>query len=321
MPGFTLPGGGYAVWMTAFALSLIGVLAGLLGLFFPALTRRPLVSRCWSFLLSLLGVFLLIQLLALVQNGLEGTEQFLAKVAILLAGLLLLRAFVAGLGTTAPARGLPLRSTLALLVASLGLTIWLACALENDLPHADLDALTPPPMNLVEIPNSLARTDKGTPIPLLVNEDQQRLTAAQEMSLLKNLGITLGLIRKAPPDPVSNCHGWVFAGGLYHLGGRWVPPILEENAYQQIENPEVGDLVVYRNDVGEVLHTGVVRALGYSGLVLIESKWSLWGRYLHEAATQCYSSHYTFYHSPRQGHMLAGLSAEVVGGSRGTFNE
>src|SRR5262249_55247195 len=106
-----------------------------------------------------------------------------------------------------------------------------------------------------------------------------------------------------------------------HVTGKSVPQILLENNYQPIEQPEPSDLVVYRDSVGEVLHTGMVRAVGQAGFVLIESKWSLWGTYLHQPSAQCYSSAFTYYRSPRNGHLLTGLSADASAGSRAILRQ
>jgi hypothetical protein len=305
MPVCAPTGEGSGIWFAVFAVSLLGVLAGLLGLLFPRLTRLPLVPSCGGCLLSILGVLLLLQLLTQVQNLLDGTPLFLAKSGILLAGLWL------ALSRSGSAGALPLRSSrlaLATLAAGLTSTVWLVYALA-EMPFPDVTLPELPPIHLVEIPHSTARTDQGTPIPLLMNEEQQHLTVAEELTLLKSLGLTQAVIRMGPADPVTNCHGWVFAAGQYCVSGVWVRRILLENGYQRVDRPDVGDLIVYQNDQGEVLHTGVVRALGLGDLVLVESKWSVWGRYLHEPAAQAYSANYTYYHSPRSGHLLAGVSA------------
>src|SRR5262249_33256339 len=39
----------------------------------------------------------------------------------------------------------------------------------------------------------------------------------------------LTLIRTAGPDPASNCHGWVFAGGRFWIDGSDVEIILADN--------------------------------------------------------------------------------------------
>src|SRR5262249_27249184 len=261
MPPFMQTGDGLAIWATAFALGVFAVLAGLLGLFFPRLARLPVLPTCWIGLVQFVAVIQLLELLAVVQNLLQGTPLLLAKSGFPRPGLVLLRSPRAPPRGPAPAPARSPRLALTSIFVGLGLNLWIAYSLA-EAPIAELDMPMLPPVDLVEIPNSPARTDKGTPIPLFVNEMSKRATAGEEISLLKNLGMSLGVIRATPPDPVTNCHGWVFAGGQYHVTGRSVPQILEENGYRPVEKPEAGDLIAYRTDFGEVTHTGVVRAVG-----------------------------------------------------------
>src|SRR5947208_10884716 len=93
MPGYTASGEGSAIWIAVFALCLIGVATGFLGLLFPRLARLSLLRRCWIGLVSLLGVVQLLELLALAQTHLEGSPLFLARFGILLAGLWVLVPF------------------------------------------------------------------------------------------------------------------------------------------------------------------------------------------------------------------------------------
>jgi hypothetical protein len=61
--------------------------------------------------------------------------------------------------------------------------------------------------------------------------------------------------------------------------------------------------VIWRDDNGHPVHTGVVKALG-SDFVLVESKWGFGGRFLHQLEDQGYSKHFDYYRSPRAGHVL-----------------
>ncbi len=307
-----------AIWLAAFTLGTIGMLAGLAGLLFPRLRCLPLVPRSWVCLGSLLGVLLLIELLGVMQNRLEGTPLLLARSGILLAGLGGLRAFMHPFraGGSDPLRS-P-RPALTLLCVSLGFNLWLAYSV-SAMPSGDVEMPPLAPADLVEVPHLVARTDTGNPIPLFANAAPNPLTPADETSLLKTMGLTQGVIRTAPPDPVYNCHGWVFTGGQYHIRGHHVAQILQENGYQETDHPEPGDVIIYRNGQGEVVHTGLVRGIGLGDFVMIESKWSVWARYLHEPATQCYSSNYTYYRSSRPGHLLAGLSGEDPRFSQGAL--
>jgi hypothetical protein len=115
-------------------------------------------------------------------------------------------------------------------------------------------------------------------------------------------------VQLASENILANCHGWVFTGGKHILGLDGVARILEDNGYRECEVPHPGDLIVYRDDRGEILHTGLVRA-GLFGGMLIESKWGLEGRFVHEPNQQPYGNRFTYYRSSRQGHALATRAA------------
>ena len=78
-----------------------------------------------------------------------------------------------------------------------------------------------------------------------------------------------------------------------------------------------GDVVVYRDDQDEITHTAVVRAVCDDGAVLVEGKWGWMGVFLHPVDKSVYGTSYTFYRSPRPGHLLAGLPAPRSGGGAG----
>jgi hypothetical protein len=152
-------------------------------------------------------------------------------------------------------------------------------------------------------------TDRGAPVDVfdlgghvaLVNDK------AAELQMAQSKGLGLSLIRTAPPDGASNCHGWVFTGGRYLVDGGDVHRILQDNGYDVVTSPRVGDLAVYRLGAGNVAHTALVRVVTDDGLVLLESKWSSLGCYLHTPEAYCPGSTWTYFRSPRRGHLLRGL--------------
>jgi hypothetical protein len=83
----------------------------------------------------------------------------------------------------------------------------------------------------------------------------------------------LRLLRTAPADERYNCYGWLFTDGAYWLFESDISPILLDNGYREVPVPQAGDLVVYRDDDGRIVHCGLVRAAGADGLILVESKW------------------------------------------------
>lgn len=152
-----------------------------------------------------------------------------------------------------------------------------------------------PPMSLSP---SIGMTDQGTRIQLY--ECTEEVPADQD-PLPKFAGQR---IATGPSDPRANCHGWTFTGGKYFVPGEFVETIVRENRYEPVAVPQVGDLVVWRDSSQFPVHTGIVKAVGRDDFVLVESKWGHKGRYLHEPRHPGYSENFTYYRSPRSGHLL-----------------
>jgi hypothetical protein len=132
-----------------------------------------------------------------------------------------------------------------------------------------------------------------------------------EQQTLHNSQYRDHVIRRAGPTDYSNCHGWVFTGGKFILAPDAVEAIIKENGYRVIQEPQAGDLVVYRQG-GTISHTAVVRYVTEGQPLLVEGKWGAMGVFLHPADKSFYGTEYAFYRSPRTGHLLVGL-----GGSPG----
>jgi hypothetical protein len=149
-----------------------------------------------------------------------------------------------------------------------------------------------------------AHTDCGRLVPLYA----VRADADEDGSLFKleeplQKRYPFSLLRTAPPDPSSDCHGWVFTGGRFFIQSDMVDLILADNGYVETARPSPGDLIVYRGTSGQVNHTGIVR-LANERDVTIESKWGSLGRYLHQPENQPYDDRWTYCRSPRSGHLL-----------------
>jgi hypothetical protein len=177
--------------------------------------------------------------------------------------------------------------------------------------EANMDAamaeveVAPPTANTV----AHAHTDRGTLIDLAAPADPVPVDELVAMSR-RYSAVTLHaeqLISRGLPSDLSNCHGWVFTGGRYHVGGRHVDAILSDNGYAKVSEPAAGDVCVYRNADGEVAHTAVVRASLPDGTVLVESKWGRMGVYLHGAENSCYGTAFTYFRTARGTHLLNGL--------------
>jgi len=187
--------------------------------------------------------------------------------------------------------------------------------------HIEQDATRAPgPENLVvdgpargafdETPH-VARTDRGSPVTVFDVARHETLAAdeAAEAHLIQSRALERRVIRTAAPDRGSNCHGWVYTGGRYWVDGADVERILQENGYQVVSTPQAGDLVIYR-DHGRIAHSAVVRVVTNAGFILLESKWSHLGCFLHAPEDYCFPSPCMYYRSSRAGHLLRGLDGE-----------
>jgi hypothetical protein len=250
--------------------------------------------------------------------GLAGLPPYLWGPAALLAGAWLVFAFcrsgwAAALGRFAAA-GLsrPRAQAAALLVGGCSLLGWQACVLDQRLERelretddhvarAAVQALPP----LEEVPGLTAWTDAGERVALWRVPAGAAAGPPEEYSYIRENGLRLRLIRTGPASLDCNCHGWVFTGGKFWVHGASVEPILRGNRYRAVAAPAVGDLAVFRDSSGAPGHTALVRAVGEDGAVLLESKWSVHGRFLHTPAGHAYSDYACAYHrSPRGGHLL-----------------
>jgi hypothetical protein len=155
-----------------------------------------------------------------------------------------------------------------------------------------------------------AHTDQGTPVPLRAPVDprSQADSTANERALASSQVWGASVIRTHPAADASNCHGWIFTGGRYWIEGVQVDAILQENGYVPVAKPQHGDLVIYRDEPG-VCHSALVRYVVEGQPILVEGKWGALGTYLHRVDESVYGSNFTYYRSPRKGHVLAGLDS------------
>lgn len=149
----------------------------------------------------------------------------------------------------------------------------------------------------IDVPGVTLLTDQGTPIGV------KRLSEAVAPGEVPD-GYDGRLIVAGGQDALSNCHGWVFTDGEFCVDGARVDDILRDNGYTQVGDPEPSDLIIYRDQDGIPIHTGVVKATGKKGFVLVESKWGQLDVYWHTPADQRYADHWEYWRSPRVGHRL-----------------
>jgi hypothetical protein len=140
-------------------------------------------------------------------------------------------------------------------------------------------------------------------VPTYLDEAQQGQTTTNAAAKLRQTQyaslLRLSRIPVAPPDGTANCHGWVFTGGSYALSEAAVEALLVDNGYERVAEPQQGDVIVYRDDAGQIAHTGRVRRVYSSEEVWIESKWGSGSRYIHLPLDQCYSTTMEYYRSAR----------------------
>jgi len=294
------------------ALGPVSAVLGVTGLLLGRVLKR------WRRAISIAALVLFLTATGAAMSSGQPPEAWLAPLAV---------AAVSGLSQAArlPSVGRVLATTFArfrdarlefitLIVAGPALTLWWTWRIEEALaPPAtlfDLEVETTSPQLTVA---TSAMTDRGRPVSLFRYEGEPfsaRALAVGEERAIRGHTLIPQLIRLAPPDPKSDCHGWVFTGGLYLVRGVEVEYILQDNGYHPVAMPESGDLAVYRNVQGAIIHTGLVRLGTNDGLVLIESKWGSLGRYLHRPEAQPYSGVCAYYRSSRSGHLLLGLGGE-----------
>ena len=155
-----------------------------------------------------------------------------------------------------------------------------------------------------------AVTDAGTPLHLMKSLEERTPadSALAERQYLSAMYQKETIIRRQPATDVSNCHGWVFTGGRNSLGKDDVERILTENRYATTPQAQVHDLVIYRDGNQSVTHTAMICAVLVDGTILVEGKWGRLGVYIHDVHGSCYGDNFHYYHSPRVGHIVRGLS-------------
>ncbi len=166
---------------------------------------------------------------------------------------------------------------------------------------------------LQEVKPGSATTDRGRPVPLFAPQGPVLPAPDPELvlkqtDLLKNLGLGEQVIRLGLGWQNCNCHGWIFTGGHFWIRSEEVGLILRDNGYKVVDLPRPGDLAIYRDPQGLIVHSGLVRYVGGPALILVESKWGRLGRLLHMFDVHCYDqASCSFYRSRRPGHLLYGL--------------
>lgn len=110
-------------------------------------------------------------------------------------------------------------------------------------------------------------------------------TQAQSNAAVAGLNLAGPLTQTGPPTDSYNCHGFTFTCGDRWIDNKYIQKILNDNGYILKPGfaPKVpGDVVVYSDDDGNIVHTGIVVAVDFMGNpTLIESKWGAHPRFTH----------------------------------------
>lgn len=112
------------------------------------------------------------------------------------------------------------------------------------------------------------------------------------------------MIQRASSGLLANCHGWVFLDGQFLITGDAVQRILDDNEYEVVEEALAGDVIIYRDNNRNIVHSGLVRGVLNDGTIIIESKWGVEGVFLHNPLDTPYSVLFDYYRSPRPTHRV-----------------
>ncbi len=107
------------------------------------------------------------------------------------------------------------------------------------------------------------------------------------------------MIQRGPANSFANCHGWVFLDSQFLISGEAVQKILDDNGYEHVAEPKAGDVIIYRDDDRNIIHSGIVRGVLDDNTVIIESKWGTEGTFLHAPAGTPYGAEFEYHRSPR----------------------
>jgi hypothetical protein len=155
-------------------------------------------------------------------------------------------------------------------------------------------------------------TDQGSHLPvfnwLVPPEEYDAFARKSDKSFRERYTLT----STSPPTAQSNCHGWVFLQGKFLIFAEQVERILRENGYRPVAEPKVGDVIIYRDPSGTILHSGLVWWVGSEGQTLIHSKFGVSGRYLHSPIEQPYGERFSYYRADRRRHAVRLRSAETA---------
>jgi hypothetical protein len=194
-----------------------------------------------------------------------------------------------------------------LLASSIGLTCWSSHQFQEGMKPPAKRSLTlniAPGNRCQQVLEFVALTDGNHPIKVFrINQaaDSVDSEVPEEGETIEFNG---NMIQRAPAGPLANCHGWVFLDAQYLISGDEVQRILDDNGYEVVEEAVAGDVIIYRGDNRNILHSGLVRGVLNDGTTIIESKWGIEGVFLHCPQDTPYATNFDYYRSPRPTHRI-----------------
>lgn len=112
------------------------------------------------------------------------------------------------------------------------------------------------------------------------------------------------LVRLADPTDKYDCHGYTFLDSKGVLNEEQAALILRDNGYVKTSTPKVGDVVIYRDKAGAIVHSGLVSVVSADGQVTkVKSKWGIFSLFEHPPlyVPSSYGIFDAVYTSARQG--------------------
>jgi hypothetical protein len=301
----------HLAWLLVAGLSAVSIVIGLCILLPSRSLRSVALVQLWSTSSLALCAIAAVDLLVGLSGSLSGAGLWLCRGVILSAAIALAALVLPRRMDDFMRKGAWLRTVVIPAFIGLTATGWASHRVVN-LNSSERQSFED---TLVEAAEINLSTDRGSRVPAYrsrLSSDDIRQRRALRMEPVP--AVSEQAWEQTAPDPQSDCHGWVFAGGQYVIRSESIEQILEDNGYERVDQPRGGDLIVYRDHENDIVHTGTVKATGESGFVLIESKWGFGSCYLHEPEQQRFSKRYDYYRSPRLGHDLRSkLHADEVG--------
>lgn len=123
----------------------------------------------------------------------------------------------------------------------------------------------------------------------------ERSLELEATTLLNDPHYAQQFIRTGPAKLEYNCHGWTFTRGRRDMTCDEVIERLNSGRYRKVMIPLPGDIVIYYDKDNNLCHSGVVKATGLRGFVLVESKWGGAGRFLHLLTLPKVHARFDFY--------------------------